>query len=318
MSDFSVSDAGVAGLRLVGRKPLTVAAWGLFVFVAMVVPILAMLSVVGSHVWSIIDAVKTYGEDSHEATREVLQVVAGVFLLIPVMILASLIGRAMLVGAVFRAVIEPKNSGFAYLRLGSQELWIVLVLLVGGLLLGLALGLASIPVGIASAVLLNSNQEAAAFLVGGIGHIAVCVLCVWLALRFSMAAPLSFVERRFALFESWDFTRGHAGRLFFMALLIVAVIILMEIVVGCIIGAVIATSGMVVYLNEDTLRDFFSRPPQAWMGVIGLIAVGVGLLMAVVASIFATVAIAPWAVAYKALAEKFTPEPGVAGLSLNG
>jgi hypothetical protein len=318
MSDFSVSDAGIAGLRLVGRKPLTVVAWGLFIFVFMVLPILGLMSVVGTHVWGVIDAVKTYGEDSREVVRMVFRALAGVFLLIPVLILGSLLGRAMLIGAVFRAVIEPKNSGFAYLRLGSQELWVLLVLIVGGLLFGLVMGLSSIPVGIAVAVLDNSDQQGLALVVGGLGHFALLVLCIWLALRFSMGVPLSFVERRFALFESWDFTRGNAWRLFFTALLVVGVIILMEIVVGCIIAGVLVGTGMVAYLNEDSLRDFFSQPPQNWMGAVGLAAAGVGLIMALVASIFSTVAIAPWAAAYKGLAEKFTPEPGVAGLSLGG
>lgn len=317
MTDFSVSDAGIAGLRLLKQKPLTVMAWGLFIFVAMVLPIVTLISLVGSHIWGVVESARVHGEDSEIVVREAFRAMAGVFLLIPVIIIASLIGRAMLISAVFRAVIEPKNSSFAYLRLGSQELWVLLVVLVSGLLLGVIMGVASVPVGLATAMLENGSGGGAALLVAWVGHIALFVLCIWLALRFSMAAPLSFVERRFALFESWDFTRGQAGRLFVMALLVVAVIILMEMIVGAVVVGGLVAAGLSIDIDEDSLRDFFSQPPQAWMGTVGLIAGGFGLLMALIAGVFSAVALAPWAAAYKALAEDFKPEPGVAGLTLN-
>ena len=33
-------------------------------------------------------------------------------------------------------------------------------------------------------------------------------------LRLSLALPMSFAQRRFRLYESWDLTRGQAGKMF--------------------------------------------------------------------------------------------------------
>ena len=77
----------------------------------------------------------------------------------------------------------------------------------------------------------------------GLGLIAVVVL-VWLGLRLSMAAPMTFVDRQFRLFESWSLTRGSAWRLLGVAVLSLLMVFVLELVVaGVVLGAMFAAAG---------------------------------------------------------------------------
>ena len=319
MTDFSVGDAGVEGLKLIGRKPLTVIAWGLFIFVAMILPVGLLMAWLWPMLQEVMESARNHAGDNDVSDfPRMMRMQARMMMFNPLFMLVSIFGRAVLVAAVFRAVLEPKNSAFAYLRLGSQELWIGLVLLVESYMLALGVICAAIPIAVVAIVLGVNHMVAGAVAVGCLGVLALIIGVIWVALRLSMAAPLSFVERRFALFESWNFTKGHAGRLFTLALLVIILVILMEVVVGAIFGAVVFAGGLSMSSHTDEIRSFFEHPMQSWLPVVAPIALGVGLVYSLVIGVFVTVAMAPWAAAYKGLAKSFTATPGVAGLTLDG
>ena len=55
-----------------------------------------------------------------------MQQMSGMMQIAPLFWLVGLFGifvRGVLIAAVLRAVLEPENKGFFYLRLGAQELW---------------------------------------------------------------------------------------------------------------------------------------------------------------------------------------------------
>ncbi|MFY8210203.1 MAG: hypothetical protein ACOVOE_12915, partial [Caulobacter sp.] len=131
---------------------------------------------------------------------------------------------------------------------------------------------------------------------------AVIVL-VWLALRLSMAAPMTFVDNQFRLFESWSLTKGQGWRLLGMALLLIVFIIGVEILVTTVmLGTIFAAGGSIAALHgEGGFEAFMARPPLTilrevwpWLAVIGALAM---LFSAVVHTIF----FAPWAAAHRAL-----------------
>lgn len=319
MTDFSIGEVGTSGLRLIGRKPLAIIVWGLFIFVALVLPTGLMFAMIGPDFADLFRQMGSGVPIDKDAVRDLVFEMQGrMALLNPLMTVLSLAGRAVLICAVFRAVLEPQKSAFAYLRLGAQELWVGLVLIVESILLALSIICAIIPVAIVVTILGVSHQAGAAVAAGFIGAAIIAGVAIWLVVRFSMALPLSFVERRFALFESWNFTKGHAGNLFLTALLVIVLVILMEMIVGAVVGAALLATGMSFNFDETAIRSFFEQPPQVWLRTLAPFVLGIGLMGAVVASAFNTVAVAPWAAAYKALSKGFAREPGVAGLALDG
>ena len=319
MTDFSVGDAGVAGFRLIGRKPLTMLAWGLFIAVALLLPAALIIGLVAPSFTDLIDAARS-GDIDEDQIRSIMPMQAGFAVFLPLIGLLSIVGRAMMIGAVFRAVLEPKRSAFAYLRLGGQELWIALVLMVEGVFFGFVICLAAVAVGIPAALLFSHHEIVAGVCVAVFGVLASLGLIIWLALRFSMALPLSFVERRFAFFESWNFTRGHAGSLLLLCLLVFALLILANLVVRVIAGIAFLSFGATAMMHHgalhETLHNFFHQPTGVWMQQLAPVAIGIGLLVALMTSVMMVIGVAPWAAAYKAIAKDVTPEPGVAGLTL--
>lgn len=126
-------------------------------------------------------------------------------------ILVAIVGFVALWAAVFRAVLFPAESRFAYLRLGMDELRLfatMLVLSIGSVILfvvaGFVVGLLSTLVGAAV------GAPFAAFLTG----LAMLVLTIWLAVRFSLAGPLTILDRKVIVGPAWRLTRGAFWRLF--------------------------------------------------------------------------------------------------------
>jgi hypothetical protein len=135
--------------------------------------------------------------------------------------------------------------------------------------------------------------------------LAVFVGMIWVLLRLSMALPMSFADRQFRLFESWALTRGQAGNLFLLALLMFVILIVVEIV----ILGVLAVPAMVFIAPHmaspqampDAMETFFKQSPQAMLqsagpAIAAFVVVG-SILIGAVHAIF----IAPWAAAYRML-----------------
>ena len=131
----------------------------------------------------------------------------GMFFLV---LLLSLLVFVVLWAAVFRAVLFPRESRFAYLRLGMDELRLlgcVLVLLIafylimtiGGIVLGLIGGLLAAAIGGLATV-------SAVVVVTVLGMV---ILGLWLGTRFSVAGPLTLLERKVIIGPAWRVTRGH-------------------------------------------------------------------------------------------------------------
>ena len=164
--------------------------------------------------------------------------------------------------------------------------------------LAAAFGLAALA-GFAEAAFLAVG---AAFTAFAGAAVAIAVL-VWLALRLSMAAPMTFADNQFRLFESWALTKGQGWRLLGVALLVVVFVIGVEILIGAVLlGTVFAAGGSLAALHgEAGFEAFMARPPLAilrdvwpWATVIGVIG---ALFSAVVQAIF----YAPWAAVHRAL-----------------
>lgn len=256
-----------------------------------------------------------YGRN-RELPPEVAMALGRMFLLYPVIIIGALVVSGVLMGAVFRAVLEPDDSSFAYLRVGMREVWLVLVNFVMRLLIGFAtmpIVFVAMIIGVAVTVMAAASSPSGPgeippqlpMIFGIVWFLAIMgaiAIQLWLGMRLIMGLPMSFDHNQFRLFESWSFTRGHTWKLVGLLLLLVGIGIVIEIVVVGICFAIVAgVAGAVVPMNPDQWRSFFQHPPANWSTLALTVGGGVSLLIALVAGFANAIFLAPWADAYRQL-----------------
>jgi hypothetical protein len=189
MTEFSASDAALEGFHLLRRRWRVALGWAGFNLVALVM--LVVLSVV----------LGLFAAAAGGGQRGPVAAVAGL-----VVGLGGLFVQAIIAAGVFRLEIRPEEPAFLHLRLGRDELRLIgvwLITLTGAWVVGwLAASLGH------------------ALGAGGIWlDLLALVLGVYLGLRFSLAAPVSFMERRIDFPRSWRLTRGRTLALLGMSAL---------------------------------------------------------------------------------------------------
>ncbi|MCY1648593.1 hypothetical protein OVA11_16420 [Caulobacter sp. SL161] len=308
MARFSVTEAATAGFGVIGRKPLTVVGWALALAVGMVIPAILAFLALGPQFQQFVQLAMTQkeGAPDPEFMRQMMQAQSGMTAANLLFWLWSTFVRAVFCAAVFRAVLTPSQSSWAYLRIGSREMWLTLLLLVEQVLIMIVAFVVALVIAVLAAVAGFSGGENGAMAAVGtaLGGAAIAVIVlVWLALRLSMAAPMTFVDNQFRLFESWSLTKGQGWRLLGMALLVIVFIIGVEILVATVLlGTIFAAGGSIAALHgEGGFEAFMAQPPLTilrevwpWLAVIGALG---ALFSAVVHTIF----FAPWAAAHRAL-----------------
>jgi hypothetical protein len=293
MAGFGIEDAAFAGVGLLGRKPFAAVIWALVyaIFLAVVLvpfsgPLMAFFTTIA----------KIGGQ---HPTEELLPQTGGLRGLFVLLFLGSLVVGAVVSCAVFRAILRPEQSSFAYMRLGSEELWVMLVNLVRIVLTSVLQIALAIPLGILVAFLTAASPGLVAP-VGAIAQIIISGIVIWITLRLSLAGPITFTEGRFRLFESWILTRGYGWRLLAVALIvgvIGVVVYLMALVVGLIGGFAIWKT----IPHPVDVQAYLSQPASSWMGRLAPLLGLIGGLVWFVAAILTPIVIAPWARIYSSL-----------------
>jgi len=272
-------------------------AWGLFP----VIVVLPLLLLFAGTLFTLIAAASRAGSDQSAIAAAVVPLIGGIFLFVLLAILLAWVVGAMITAAAYRAVLHPEQSSFAYLRFGAQELWLMAVAFVMGLVF-FALGLVlAIPQSIVSVAMYNSGVGARVALVL-IFALVRYVITIWLWLRLSMAFPMTFAERRFHLFESWALTRGHTVQLLLFGILAVLILFAIDIV-ACIVGgaAVFALAGGAIEAARANPQAFFANP-QAAIAAFGPALAVVSLLLVVISGASTAIIRAPFAYIYRRLA----------------
>lgn len=227
---FSGSDAAFEGFRLVRRNPMALVAWTLLYAIVSLASLFAMSSALGPITdWA--ERMDALENQSPSATpQEVMAAFQGfgeVMLSLAWVIPVSLIVSAMLMAAVARAVLNPRASGFGYLRLGMDELRVFVVTLVLGILMAFAWVAVVVAIGVLSGIASASGANWLWLFVVLAGLAGVAAI-IWLAVRLSLAVPITVAENRFAFFDSFAVTRGRFWSLFGMAIIaIVMVLVIM-------------------------------------------------------------------------------------------
>jgi len=229
-------EATLEGIQTMRRKPATVLAWAGFSLVML--PILGLLVkiVLGDEGRQVLA-----GRGSSADPRELLDLVmhlGGVMVLL--VALALLLG-AVLQAAIIRSVLEPANKRFAYLRLGKEEIQLLVVSLITW---ATALVCTVIPSGalvMGSALLTGAAQAWFAFL----GGLAVIGFSLWVAVRLSLLGPHAFSHHHIDIRAAWIQTHGQFWRLLGMFVMTIILGILVPLIgagLASLIGKVLTAS----------------------------------------------------------------------------
>lgn len=308
MARFSVGEAATAGFGVIVRRPLAVAGWGLAMVVALIIPAVLAFVALGPEFARLIALAMTQrtGAPDPAMVDQMMRAQSGLTGLNILYWLWASFVRAVLCAAVFRAVLAPEQSAWAYLRIGARELWLTLLFLVAQVLAMIVIFVVALLIVVLTAIVaiaVGGQGHATAMAAAGVASALAAGVMAWVALRLSLAAPMTFVDGQFRLFESWTLTQGQGWRLLGMALLVVVFVLLLEVVVASAgIGVVVAAGGSFEAIRgHGALEAFLSRPPIALMIDLWPWLLGFGVVAAVFSAVILAVACAPWAAAHKAL-----------------
>jgi hypothetical protein len=295
---FSAERAIGAGFRLIRREPLAFLAWTVVYLVIGILPVFAMFSVIVPVVSRFAQAAAESGANGAPMSpAEAFRLQATMMQVQPLVWLGSIVSRTLVAGAVFRAVLYPEDRRFLYLRLSQRELWLGLVMLVLIVLLFMGLFAVMFPTaifaGVASA--LTHDAAAAAPFVVIVACAAMAVL-IWGALRLSLAGAMSFALPGFRLFESWTLTRGHAGKMFLIALALFVIAWIAEMIL--VVAGFAAVAGTV---GLQAVGDWFQHPHPFDVAALTPWLVVAAVVGALLTTALSTLFVAAWAEIYREL-----------------
>lgn len=300
MAGFSVGETATSGFGLIARKPLALLAWALAYAVITYAPMAAGLLWFASD-WQ---ALMQLGRDI-EAGGDPTQLLgklgafAGAGLL---WLIWLLFGYAVLYAAVNRAVLSPRDSAFGYLRLGGDELRFVLLFLLYFVLALPFVAIFALAAG-AGAGLAGLVPEPWTGLARFAAIMLAILAFIWICVRLSLAAPMTFAEKKVRLFESWRVTKGRFWKLLGLALLMILICLAVAIVFGIVFFLVMAVTGAASgALDLEAMAKLGeTAAPETVAGLMAPMFIAMALLDIVSNALFLAITVAPWAVAYREL-----------------
>ena len=307
MVKLDVVKAAFSGFGVIGRNPLAVLVWALFLGVVGVLPAFALM---GSF-FAAIARIAAADQQGTEPTPEmILPMLGSLFALLPVLMLTGLVVRMMLTGAVYRAVLFPKDSGWFYLRLGARELWLALLFIVVGII---SFFISMLMMGFAVPVALLSHDQdpMVTMLLIRAAMLPAYAVMAFLFVRFCLAFPMTFADSKFRLVESWALTRGNGWRILLVVLLLIALTLVAELIVVLLIlacvFAVIGAGALSGDFSEARITAFFAQEPSVWMHSLAPWLIGAGVIGCLLGAVVTVIFTAPWAEAYRQLAGPSEP-----------
>ncbi|RZJ00434.1 MAG: hypothetical protein EON90_07330 [Brevundimonas sp.] len=227
---FSATDAAFEGFRLVRRNPLALVAWTLLYAVLTLTALFSLSNMIGPlEAWSAqAEALEGVEAPSMDQLMALATGFGGIMAQMAWLFPVSLVVGAMLAAAVARGVLKPSGDKFGYLRLGMDELRVLVVTFVLSLVMGFGAVLGFVALGVLIAVAKAGGGGGAAAIAGVLGCLGLIALFIWLAVRLSLAVPITVAEKRFAFFDSFGVTKGRFWPLLGMAVIAVVMVLLVE------------------------------------------------------------------------------------------
>ena len=294
MAEIAVGGAINEGFSLIRRHPGAVLLWGL----ARIVLAVAVIGLYAPVYFSIFQAVRAGAAPASLQGNPQIMAMQSLSYVINIL---QLLVSAVVTCAVFRAVLHPERSQFAYLRLGATEFFVAVLLLGAGFVVGIGLIFVILIAAIVIALLAVMHLVWAAVIVGSAAAIAASGALIYLGLRFSMVGPMIVEDGKFHLGESWALTKGHVGSLFMIGLLLVVVALVAEIVLVIVLVAVGAGALTAIAGGMSNIPVLFQEPPQVLFARLGPILVIAAIIWVPFIGCISAIMAAPWARAYRDL-----------------
>lgn len=293
---FSATDAAFEGFRLVRRNPLALVAWTLLYAVLTLTALFSLSNMVGAlEAWSVqAEAMEGIDKPSLEQVMELVSGFGAIMGQVAWLLPVSLVVGAMLGAAVTRGVMKPSGDPFGYLRLGMDELRVLVVTTV----LAVVMGFAAVVGFIALGVLIAATQtagEGPAVAAGVIGTLALIAFFIWLSVRLSLAVPITVAEKRFAFFDSFNLTKGRFWPLLGMAVIAVVMTLLVELLSSMVVLPLGIISGL------DSWTFGAEQDPEAVRAALNISnpwVIAHAVVEAIVAALKVGILYAPFAAAY--------------------
>lgn len=290
---FSPTDAALEGFRIAREKPRVMLAWAVLNLVISVVMAVVLVGTFGQTLVEL-EAMSQQGSEDPAEALAAMRMLAPLY---AVMIPAGLLVIAVTSAAVYRIVLRPQDEGLAYLRLGGDELRLVLLMLIY-LVLAIVFTFAVTLVAGILAAIAGALGGGAGALVGVLIGLGTLALMVFVMVRLSLAGPMTFAQGRLRVFESWRLTRGSFWRLlgaYVLAFLLMVVVLLLALIVFAAVAAITAGGdlgavGRVFTPDMTSIGSYFTPAMILYL-----------LFGAVLGAIQNAVIYAPGAVAYREL-----------------
>lgn len=228
---FNATESSFEGFRLARRAPMALLAWSL----AYVAFFVFFFVAAGSSLIDIVTLAEQIERSGEPAMSDLAALMQAYGVLMLWALPLSVLFGAVLNTAIARSVIRPEDRRFGYLRLGKDELRVLAVTVALGLLFFaasiVAFGLVGVVGGLATGLNLPFLWLPALLL-----GLAAAGGLIWLAVRLSLAVPITFAEKRIAIFDSFALTRGRLWPLLGMAV-IAGVLSLLVALLGSVVAA---------------------------------------------------------------------------------
>lgn len=311
MAQFSAVEAATEGFRLMRRRPGMTAAWILAWMVLAFGPVIALCAVFMPHLHDWLSELKNLSANGAGDHFDTFRTVF--FSMMAPWLLWYLAAETIITAAIYRAVLEPRNSTFAYLRLGMDEVRLFLLRI---LLFFLLIFFWCLLIGgcIAVFAAAQSASGGAAPWIDAAAVLLATMIGVYVPVRLSLAGPMTFARKRIEVFGSWRRTRGRFWSLVLMILVIVVFFLVVSIIAQGLEKVAISLLGD--WRSIDDL-DKLGNDPKVVISTI-MRAVGPGLIAVFIIQGIADLMLrvvytVPFATAYSDLAPRPTAEPAVGG-----
>ncbi len=197
---LGVTDEAFVGFRITREKPVLLLWLGLVYVVSM----LLTFGLGYNAIKSLLAMMQLVQNGSEPSQEEFIAAAKNYGQLMLVSWPISLVTMALTATAVVRAVLQPEDSRFGYLRFSKDEMRTFLALFLMGLIwFGLML-VSLLIVGMAA-----TAGMAAGMFAGLIVVLVALVAAFYLAVKLSLVVPITVMEKRIGIAESFRLTKGH-------------------------------------------------------------------------------------------------------------
>lgn len=305
---FSATDAAFEGFRLVRRNPLALVAWTLLYAVLTLTALFSLSNMMGPlEAWTVqAEALDGVDQPSLDQVMEMMAGLGAIMAQVAWLLPITMVVGAMLSAAVARGVLKPSSDAFGYLRLGMDELRVLVVTFVLGLVMCLCAFVAMLAFGVLIGIVRAAGGGGIAVSVGIIGFLALVWFFIWLSVRLSLAVPITVAEKRFAFFDSFALTKGRFWPLLGMAVLAIVMVLLVQLLSSIVSMPIAIASGMESWSFG---ADQDSAAVIAALDVSNPWVIAHAVVEAIVSALTVGVLYAPFAAAYRDIRGAGTEQP---------